>query len=133
LKAFLFYFAYIKIEMYSVKIIQGVDNVALDLKESNFNTEVLQSTLPVLVDFWAPWCGPCRSMAPVIEELAREYDGRVKVAKVNVDENKTLAGSYGVMSIPTLIIFNSGKIVDTIVGFNPKTTLAKKLDKLIEG
>ncbi len=107
--------------------------MALDLKESNFNTEVLQSTLPVLVDFWAPWCGPCRSMAPVIEELAREYDGRVKVAKVNVDENKTLAGSYGVMSIPTLIIFNSGKIVDTIVGFNPKTTLAKKLDKLIEG
>jgi len=133
LKAFLFYFTYIKIEIYSVKIIQGVDNVALDLKESNFNTEVLQSALPVLVDFWAPWCGPCRSMAPVIEELADEYGGRVKVAKVNVDENKTLAGSYGVMSIPTLIIFNNGKIVDTIVGFNPKTTLAKKLDKLIEG
>ncbi|RJQ30649.1 MAG: thioredoxin [Peptococcaceae bacterium] len=107
--------------------------MALDLKESNFNTEVLQSALPVLVDFWAPWCGPCRSMAPVIEELADEYGGRVKVAKVNVDENKTLAGSYGVMSIPTLIIFNNGKIVDTIVGFNPKTTLAKKLDKLIEG
>lgn len=110
---------------------QGVDNVALDLEESNFNTEVLQSTLPVLVDFWAPWCGPCRSMAPVIEELAKEYDGRVKVAKVNVDENKTLAGNYGVMSIPTLLIFNEGKVVESIVGFTPKTTLAKKMDKLI--
>ncbi|OAT81463.1 thioredoxin [Desulfotomaculum copahuensis] len=105
--------------------------MALELSEANFDAEVLQSAQPALVDFWAPWCGPCRSMAPVIEELSNEYAGKVKVAKVNVDQNQALAARYGVMSIPTLLMFKDGKVAGQVVGFTPKNVLAKKLDGLL--
>lgn len=107
--------------------------MSLILDESNFESEVLNSTIPVVVDFWAPWCGPCRSMAPIIDDLAKEFEGRVKVGKVNVDENRTLAGSYSVMSIPTLIIFKAGKVEDKLVGYTPKASLVKKFDSLVQG
>lgn len=105
--------------------------MALELNESNFEAEVLQSSQPVLVDFWAPWCGPCRSIAPIIEELATEYAGKAKVAKVNVDQNQALARRYGVMSIPTLIMFKAGQVVGQMVGYTPKGVLAKKLEALL--
>lgn len=101
------------------------------ITDSNFSTEVEQSKLPVLVDFWAPWCGPCKIIGPVIEELAREFEGKVKVGKLNVDENQQTAGQFGVMSIPTLLFFKDGKPVDTIVGAQSKETIKQKLSKLI--
>lgn len=107
--------------------------MALTLTENNFENEVLNSKIPVLVDFWAPWCGPCRSMAPVIEDLAKEFDGKVKIGKVNVDENKNLAGNYGIMSIPTLILFKDGRNVSQMVGYTAKSTLVKTIDSLVEG
>lgn len=107
--------------------------MALALTEDNFETEVLKSNVPVLVDFWAPWCGPCRSMAPIIDDLAKEFDGKVKIGKVNVDENRNLAGNYGVMSIPTLIFFKDGQNVGQLVGYTAKSALVKKIDSLVEG
>lgn len=107
--------------------------MALTLTEDNFESEVLKSTIPVLVDFWAPWCGPCRSMAPIIDDLAKEFDGKVKIGKVNVDENRNLAGNYGVMSIPTLIFFKDGRNAGQLVGYTAKSVLVKKIDSLVEG
>ncbi|MDF5712627.1 MAG: thioredoxin [Rhizonema sp. NSF051] len=95
--------------------------------EATFNQEVLESEVPVLVDFWAPWCGPCRMVAPVVDEVATEYQGQVKVVKLNTDENPTVASRYGIRSIPTLIVFKGGRQVDTVVGAVPKTTLIKTL------
>ena len=97
------------------------------LTEANFETEVLQSELPVLVEFWATWCGPCRMMAPVVEELAAEYDGRIVVGKVDVDENETLAAEFGIMSIPTMLIFKNGQVTDTALGVTPKEKLVSML------
>src|SRR5687768_15354745 len=102
-------------------------NVA-DFNETNFQAEVLQSSQPVLVDFWAPWCGPCRMIAPMVEELAGEYSGSVKIGKVNIDDAQGLANSYGVSSIPTLMIFKGGEVVDRFVGVQPKNRLQKALD-----
>lgn len=97
--------------------------------DASFEAEVLKSDLPVLVDFWAPWCGPCRMVAPVVDEIAKQYEGEVKVVKLNTDENPNVASKYGIRSIPTLMIFKGGDRVDTVVGAVPKATLAETLNK----
>lgn len=104
--------------------------VAID--DSNFDKVVLQAKIPTLVDFWATWCGPCRMVAPVVDELSEEYDGRINFAKVDVDQNSQVASRYGVMSIPTLIIFKDGKPVSNLVGFRPKADLKKSLEAALE-
>jgi thioredoxin 1 len=98
--------------------------------EANFQHDVLDSSQPVLVDFWAEWCGPCRVLAPVINELATEFAGRVTVGKVNVDDESALAGQYGIRSIPTLLLFKDGQVVDQVVGVVPKQVLVEKLRAL---
>ncbi len=100
----------------------------LEFSDANFATEVLQSPVPVLVDFWAPWCGPCRMIGPVIEELAGEYAGRAKVGKVNVDENPGIASEYRINAIPALFIVKGGQVVDKVVGMTGKAALVAKLD-----
>ena len=101
------------------------------LTEANFDAEVLQSKLPVLVDFWAEWCGPCRMLAPIIDELAIEFSGKAKVGKVNVDQNQMISERYGIRSIPTLILFKNGTIVEQIVGSQTKEVLKTKLTKVL--
>ncbi|MEN6302736.1 MAG: thioredoxin [Armatimonadia bacterium] len=104
---------------------------AKELVSNDFDTEVLQSDLPYLVDFWAPWCGPCRMMSPVVDAVAAKYAGRLKVGKVNVDEAADLAGRFGIRSIPTLMIFKGGQQVDTVVGAVPETELSSRVDKAL--
>lgn len=103
----------------------------ITINEQNFETEVLKSDLPVLVDFWAVWCGPCRVIGPIVSELAHEYEGKMKVGKLNVDENNQLAFRYNVMSIPTLKIFKGGQVVGEVVGAAPKATIESELKKHI--
>jgi thioredoxin 1 len=100
---------------------------AVTVTEGNFDTEVLQSKVPVLVDFWAAWCGPCRMVAPIVEQLATEYSGRLKVVKVDVDENQEISAKYAVLSIPTLILFKNGSAVERMVGAYPKQSLVSKI------
>jgi len=100
--------------------------------DETFQSEVLQRAEPVLVDFWASWCGPCRMIAPVIEELAADFEGRAKVAKVDVDDNPQVAGRYGIRSIPTLLFFKNGQVVDQVIGVAPKKVLADKLTLLLK-
>ncbi|AFZ54680.1 thioredoxin [Cyanobacterium aponinum UTEX 3222] len=100
-----------------------------EVKEADFKEVVLDSELPVLVDFWAPWCGPCRMVAPVVEEIAQQYEGKVKVVKLNTDENPQIASQYGIRSIPTLMVFKDGEKKDMVVGAVPKTTLSNTLEK----
>lgn len=100
--------------------------------DQNFDQEVLKSDLPVLVDFWAPWCGPCRMVAPIVEELAKKYQGKLKVVKLNTDENEEIAVRYGIRSIPTLGIFKNGKVVDAVIGAVPQQYLEGKLTPYIE-
>jgi thioredoxin 1 len=99
--------------------------------DANFEQEVLKSEKPVLVDFWAPWCGPCRAVGPVVEDLAEAYKGRVKVGKINIDDNPKTATAYGVMSIPTLILFNKGDIMDKLIGLSPKDRLEGLIKKAL--
>lgn len=99
--------------------------------DSSFQQEVLDSDLPVLVDFWAPWCGPCRMVSPVVDELANQYAGQVKVVKLNTDDNPDIASQYGIRSIPTLIVFKAGEAVDRVIGAVPKTTLTTTLEKYL--
>lgn len=103
----------------------------LELDGKNFNAEVLNSDVPVLVDFWAPWCGPCRMLGPVIDELAAEVADTAKICKVNVDQAPDLAAQFGVASIPTIIFFKDGKPVDKVIGFTPKPQLKAKIDALL--
>ncbi|HIK31685.1 MAG TPA: thioredoxin [Oscillatoriales cyanobacterium M59_W2019_021] len=106
-------------------------SAAAQVTDASFDKDVLESEIPVLVDFWAPWCGPCRMVAPVVEEIAQQYDGQLKVVKVNTDENPAVASKYGIRSIPTLMIFKGGQRVDMVVGAVPKTTLAQTLEKYL--
>ncbi len=103
----------------------------MEINDSNFKEGILKSNLPVLVDFWAPWCGPCKMIAPVIEELASEYAGKLKVGKVNVDDCPATATDFGVMNIPTLILFNNGEEVKRIVGVTSKREIASKIAEVI--
>ena len=102
----------------------------LNLTQENFAQQVLQSPAPVLVDFWAEWCGPCKMIAPLLDELADEYDGKVKIGKVNVDEQQSLAAEYGVRDIPTLLVFQNGQVADQIVGARSKRDFKASLDRV---
>jgi len=103
----------------------------VELNDDNFDKEVLQSDLPVFVDFWAPWCGPCQMIAPLVESLAEEYEGRCKVGKLNVDQNPRTAMRFGIMSIPTLMVFKDGKVVERIVGAVPKEVMEGIIKKVL--
>ncbi len=107
------------------------ESTLFHVNDKNFAEEVLNAELPVLVDFWATWCGPCRSISPLVEELAKEFTGRVKVTKLNVDENPATPSQYGVRGIPTLILFKGGKIFDQIVGAVPKARLIAMIEKAL--
>lgn len=105
--------------------------LVVDVSDDKFETEVLQASVPVLVDFWAPWCGPCKSIAPMVEEIAKEFDGRVKVVKVNVDSNRSAAMKYNVKHIPNLIIFKGGEVKQQIVGVGAKQEIIKALEAVV--
>ena len=104
----------------------------ITVNDSNFDQTVLQAEIPVLVDFWAPWCAPCRMVAPILDELAKEYDGEVKIVRVDVDQNPKTASKYSIMSIPTLITFKKGQPVSHAVGFRPKAELKRSLDAALD-
>ncbi len=105
--------------------------MAYKFTDTNFEEEVLRSDIPVLVDFYADWCGPCKMMSPVIDELAQDYEGKVKIGKLNTDENRVIATKYGVMSIPTMILLKNGEVVDTVVGTAAKSLLEQKINNVL--
>lgn len=103
----------------------------IELNDETFDKEVLNSPIPVLVDFWAPWCGPCRMLGPVIDELSKEYAGKIKVCKLNTDESQDTAGKYQISAIPTILMFKGGKLAQQLVGLQPKEELKRHLDELL--
>ncbi len=105
--------------------------MVIDVTDQNFDGEVIKSALPVLVDLWAPWCGPCRMVAPVVDGLAEKYEGKVKFCRLNVDENQQTAAKYQIMAIPTLMFFKGGEVVNTVVGAVPEQALQPKIDELL--
>ena len=104
---------------------------SIAVTDDSFEKEVLKSEVPVLVDFWAPWCGPCRMVAPIVDEIAKDYEGQIKVFKLNTDENPNVASQYGIRSIPTLMLFKGGQKIETVVGAVPKSTLATTIAKYL--
>jgi thioredoxin 1 len=112
---------------------EGGSNVSdvQQVSDSSFEADVLQSDLPVLIDFWAPWCGPCKQIAPVVDELAKEYAGRLKIVKMNVDDNPQTPSKYGVRGIPNLILFKGGQVRDQIIGAVPKAQLVKAINQVV--
>ena len=107
------------------------DDVIVNVTDDSFEKDVIKSNTPIVVDFWAPWCGPCRAVGPIIEELAQELKGRLKVAKVNVDENPNIAANYGIRSIPTIMLFKDGKLEDTLIGLAPKDRFEEFVKKVL--
>jgi len=103
----------------------------VEINESNFDSEVLQSQLPVLADLWAPWCGPCKALAPVLEKVAKHYGEKLKIVKINIDDNPSIASKYGVMSIPTLLFFANGEVQEQLVGLVAKDKIIKKIDSYL--
>lgn len=105
--------------------------MAIEVTDANFDTTVLKNSLPVLVDFWAPWCGPCRAVGPIVEEIAKELDGKVAVCKVNVDENQACPSRFGIRAIPTLIVFKDGEVVDQVTGAVAKNNIMDLINKAL--
>lgn len=103
----------------------------ITVTDQNFTDEIEKATMPVLVDFWAPWCGPCKVVGPIVEELAKDYEGKLKVGKMDVDQNPQTSGKYGIMSIPSLMFFKGGKVVKTIIGAQSKETLKNAIDEIL--
>lgn len=103
----------------------------LEVSDDNFESEIINSETPSMVDFWAEWCGPCKKVGPVVEELAAEYQGKIKIAKMDVDSNRQTPAKFGIRNIPTLILFKGGEVVNTIVGAQPKTSIEEELKKLL--
>jgi thioredoxin 1 len=106
---------------------EGVTMKPIEITDANFQNEVLESSVPVLIDFWAVWCGPCKMIAPVVEEIAKEYDGKLKVGKVDVDNNPQISMKFGIRSIPTLMVFKGGKVVEQLIGAVPKKNVLEKV------
>jgi thioredoxin 1 len=103
----------------------------MQVTDETFETEIVNSDIPAVVDFWAAWCGPCKMVGPVVEELAREYDGKIKVAKMDVDQNRETPAKFGIRNIPTLIFFKGGEVANTIIGAQPKSSIEEELKKLL--
>ncbi len=121
----------LQIESKKERTIRANESKYITLTEENFQSEVLESTKPVVVDFWAEWCGPCQALAPVIEEVAVDFEGRAKVGKLDVDDNNSIAMKYNIRSIPTLLFFKDGQIVDQVIGITTQKVIAERLDSLL--